>query len=142
MKFEIDVIGHALTDGEIVAYEAGAKVRLPPQYRDFIKSKNGFLPSKMIKPDTGIDADLAEFSPLFSVDKSKNTTGVECVNDLIWFAIDSGGGHFGLAHIGQNFGKVFWFDRPHSDIDEPTSTDCKIVAQTFNAFIESLVKID
>lgn len=142
MKFEIEVTGHALTDGEITAYEAGAKVRLPQQYRDFLKSKNGFLPSKMIRPDTGIDTDLAELFPLFSMDKSKNTTGADCVNDLIWFAIDSGGGHFGLAHIGENFGKVFWFDLPHSEIDEPTSADCKFVAQTFNDFLESLVTID
>lgn len=142
MKFEIEITGHALTDGEIIAYEAGAKVRLPPQYRDFLKSKNGFLPLKMIKPDVGIDTDLAELFPLFSMDKSKNTTGVECVNDLIWFAIDSGGGRFGLAHTGQNFGKVFWFDLPHSELGEPTSTDCKIVAQTFDSFIDSLVTID
>jgi len=142
MKFEIEVTGHVLTDGEIMAYEAGAKVRLPPQYRDFLKSKNGFLPLQMIKPNTGIDTDLAELFPLFSMDKSKNTTGVECVNDLIWFAIDSGGGRFGLAHIGQNFGKVFWFDLPHSELDAPTSNDCKIVAQTFDGFIESLVTID
>ncbi|WP_368185191.1 SMI1/KNR4 family protein [Aestuariibius sp. HNIBRBA575] len=139
MKFEIDVIGHSLTDGEITAFEAGAKVRLPPQYRDFLKGKNGFLPLQMICPDTGFDADLSVFFPLFSMNKRTTVNTVECVNDLIWFAIDSGGGRYGLAHTGRNFGKVFWFDLPHSDIEQPMSSDCEIVADTFNAFIESLI---
>ena len=138
MKFEVEVTGHSLTDGEIKAYEAGAKVRFPPQYREFLKSKNGFLPLQMIGPDSGIDADVSEFFPLFSTGKCKTLSAVECVNDLIWFAVDSGGGRYGLAHTGRSFGKVFWFDLPHSDIDDPTTADCEIVAQSFNDFMESL----
>lgn len=141
MKFEFEVTGHNLTDNEITAFEAGAKVRLPPQYREFLMTANGFIPMEMIVPDTGFDADLAEFLPLYSLEKRKVSTTVHWVNDLIWFAFDSGGGCFGLAHTGRNFGKVFWIDIAHSDIDEPTSADCEIVAQSFENFMDSLVKM-
>ena len=142
MNFEIKETGQRLTDREIAAYEAGAKVRLPPQYRSFLKRINGFISLVMIGPNNGLDADLSGHFPLFSDSIRCPTKTVECVNDLIWFGVDSGGGRFGLAHSGQNFGKIFWFDLPHSNIVEPTSADCVFVAETFNAFIEGLVEIN
>ena len=104
MELGVTVTGHNLTDGEIAAYEAGARIRLPPQYRAFLKRKNGFLPLQMMGPSVGVRTDLAEFFPLFTKEKRGNRMTVEYANDLIWFAMDSGGGRFGLAHTGRNFG--------------------------------------
>jgi len=139
MQFEIEVIGHPLTEGEITAYEAGSKIRIPHQYRAFLLEKNGCRPIDIVQPNTGFDADVAEFCALFFRKKSLNNPSVVGhSNDLIWFAVDSGGARFGIAHTGQNYGKVFWFDLPHSEIEEPTSADCELIAQSFEEFLESL----
>lgn len=141
MKFEFTVQGHDLSEPEIVAYEAGARVKFPPQYRAFLLKQNGCLPTNMVRPDTGFDADVSEILPLFLTGKSSNTSVAKCESGLIWFAVDSGGGQFGVAYEGQEFGKVFWFDTPHSDLEVITPRDCKPVAPTFNAFIESLIPV-
>lgn len=142
MKFKFTVQGHDLTEREIIAYEAGARVKLPPQYREFLLEQNGCLPTNMIHLDTGFDADVSEILPLFLLGKSSKTSVAKCENGLIWFAIDSGGGEFGVAYEGRDFGKVFWFDTPHSDLQVITPRDCTLVAPSFNAFIESLILLN
>jgi|GEM_PF-2745005 len=139
MNFDFEQAGQSLTAGEMIAYEAGAKIRLPPQYRAFLLQQNGCYPAGMIYCNTGFDADVSEIYPLFCVTKNPRMTVVSVTDDLIWFAGDSGGGQFGLVWRGESFGKVLWFDTPHSDIDAPRPSDCTLVAQTFAAFIESLV---
>jgi hypothetical protein len=138
MNFDFEQAGQSLTVGEIIAYEAGARIRLPPQYRTFLLQQNGCYPAGMIYSDTGFDADVSEIYPLFVVKKSPRTTVVSVTGDLIWFAGDSGGGQFGLAWQGPAFGTVFWVDTPHSDLDAPLPSDCTPVAQAFDVFIESL----
>lgn len=139
MRFDFELAGRPLTDAEITAFEAGANLRLPPQYRAFLLRQNGCYPVGMIHPDTGFDADVSEIFPLFMLKKTPGTTVVSFTEELIWFAADSGGGNFGLAYKGPAFGKVVWFDLPHSDTPAPRCEACEVVAQSFDAFIDSLV---
>lgn len=142
MDFGFEVTGHALKEGEIGAFEAGARIRLPPQYRAFILKQNGCLPVGMIKLNTGFDADLSEILPLYLKKNSEGHSVVSCTKDLVWFAVDSGGGVFGIAHTGSHFGKVVWTDLPHQDGGAPKAADCELVAPTFDAFIASLASMD
>ena len=142
MNFEFTITGHDLTEIEIRAYEAGAKIKLPPQYRAFLLKHNGLAPKGMIYPGTGFEADVSEIHPLFLLDNRARTTVVSATKDLIWFAGDSGGGQFAIAFTGKSFGKVFWFDIPHSEIEHPGSADCTLVAATFDMFLNSLKTLD
>lgn len=142
MQFDYTPAGHTLTEAEITAYEAGANIKLPPQYRQFLLQHNGCYPIGMIRIDTGFDADVSEIYPLFTrKQKHPNITVARPSGDMIWFAGDSGGGEFGLALKSRSFGKVFWFDTPHSEIEAPEPDDCTCVALTFAGFIQSLVPI-
>jgi len=140
MNFEITDSGPKLTVREISAYEAGAQVHLPPQFRNFLLQSNGGIPSVMVAPDTGFDADVSVFFQLFTQNRKDSLEDLsgKCGKEIIWFAADSGGGRFGIAHAGQNFGCVYWFDLPHSDVTDPLEADCAFVASTFNAFLNSL----
>ncbi|MCW1934396.1 SMI1/KNR4 family protein [Pararhodobacter zhoushanensis] len=137
MTFDFKVIGHPLTSPELDAFEAGAKLRLPPQYRAFLLRNNGCLPDGMVSV-AGFDVDVSEFYPLYDPRRSSRATVIHWNRDLIWFAGDSGGGEYGIAHTGACFGQVFWFDTPHSEILEPGPGDARKVAQTFDAFIASI----
>lgn len=140
MKFQIDESGQQVSLSEIAAFEAGAQVKLPPQYKAFLLNFNGGQPTEMVFPNSGFDADVQVFYSLFRypLSTSRNGSVVKCSEDLVWFGIDSGGGEFAIAHTGKNFGKVFWFDSPHSDINSPSSTDCELVATSFDHFLDSL----
>jgi hypothetical protein len=142
LNFEFTITGHDLTENEIRAYEAGANIKLPPQYRTFLMKHNGLAPKGMIYSDTGFEADVSEIYPLFLLDSRARTTVATVTKDLIWFAADSGGGNFSIAFTGKNFGKVFWVDMAHSEVEYPGSADCTQVASTLDTFLNSLTTLN
>lgn len=137
---EIVESGPALSDGEIAAFEAGARIRIPPQLRAFLLKTNGGRPRVFTRSDLGHKTDVAQFFQLFrrSRDDRMADMSGRISRDLLWFAHDSGGGVFGIAHTGPAFGKIFWCDLPHTDTERPAASECILVAATLNAFLEGL----
>ena len=125
---------------EISAYEAGAGIRFPPQYRAFLQKQNGGTPGEMITVTFSVSTDIACFFQLYRKSQSDRLPDLSgrVGPNLIWFAQDSGGGTYGIAHIGQSFGKVFWVDLPHCGIDWPEPEDCVPVRDSFEGFVTSI----
>ena len=122
MAFAGAPIGPKLSEGEIRAWEAGARLKLPPALRDFLAAQNGSLPDGPMGL-SGRDEDLEFFMPLVPAPRT-GVPGVEWDAAMIWFARDSLGGRYGIAHRGPGFGRVF-----HEGQE---------VAESFAAFLAAL----
>lgn len=102
---KLEPLAPALGEGEIRAFEAGARLKLPPGLREFYLAQNGGLPEAPLAVLGASDIEF--FCPLVPAPRT-GVPGVDCEGDVVWFARDTATGRYGVLHRGADFGQVVW----------------------------------
>ncbi len=102
----LEPLAPALTEAELRAFEAGARLKLPQGLRDFYLAQNGGLPPAPMAVQ-GHAADLEFFCPLVPAPRT-GVPGVDHDAETVWFARDSAAGRYGIGHRGPGAGRVVW----------------------------------
>lgn len=135
--------GRPVTDEDINAFEAEEGVKLPEDYRAFLKKWNGGRPV----PDAFVIPDRrggSLFDVLFRLGSEKKVSDLReqahqwhkrLPVSLMPIGADAGGSIIALGVHGEHYGKVYFFD-----LFDPQETMAGIteIAPTFQAFLDGI----
>jgi hypothetical protein len=138
--------GRQLTDADITAFELGAGVRLPLEYRRFLLADNGGRPVEPVFPIVGLaNNPYGRVQILFGLDRDIESVNLDwnqaVMSDQLpaeWLPIGATGtGDVLCLDVRGNGGPVVLCDE-HVDVGAETAPRLYHVADSFRAFVESL----
>ena len=143
MNFEFELPGKPLTEEEIVAFEGRHRMSLPEDYRQFLLSSNGGMPSiEVCHLRSGYSVALCQFYSLndefpYDLDRSCVSTDWNDAYPLGYLEIgrDPGGSGLFISTRGDDRGSIYFFDR--EEAIRPPEGAIKL-ADSFTQFMAEL----
>ena len=139
--------GPTLSHTAITHAEAQLGFKFPDEYLDFLRKHNGGIPEP---PYFGMTGDAgSELDVFYSIGASDPTCDVVKMTaamrgkaipaELMPIGCDAGGNRVCLGVTGKQCGKVFFLDHEEPGIKDgkPTYDNAGVIADSFNAFLES-----
>lgn len=130
------------TEQAIQNFEAEFSIRLPSDYRDFLKETNGGFPdSDLFDTPGGRGFALSRLFPLggalpFEL-RHQNKHRIDFTDDYVDIGMGQGGDHLGLGIRASNYGRVVGSDH-ELDVGEDPESAIYFVAHSFSAFVQGL----
>ena len=147
MAFTMSDVGRPLSDGDIGALEINLDVRLPEEYKAFLKQNNGGYPDPSYFPIHGF-----ENNPVGTIQVFFRTDGPIKSSNLDWnyrtflgripenlfpIACEDGGSLICLSLSGSDKGAVYYWDY-YGESQPPSYDNVYQIAGTFQGFLDSL----
>jgi hypothetical protein len=144
LVFSNNVALEEVTDSDINDYESKLGIKLPEEYRVFLRDVRGGFPSRDWVPFEGDGDSISHIFGLKSavrwksIDYGIDAFGAPSATGYVPVAICNGGNYFLLKIKAPDQGAVFFWDHDKEGFEPPTFEFLTRVAARFDQFIAKL----